>query len=291
MDAHELPADTHIGFAHLRVADLPRSLVLYRDLLGFRVTGQQAATATLTAAEDGLPALILTAVPGARPRPPRTTGLFHVAIRLKNRQALGQVLWRLAAGRWRLQGAADHGVSEALYLADPDGNGLELYIDRPRDVWRWDGDQVAMVTAPLDLDALLDEADPQAAASHPLDADIGHMHLQVASLARAERFYRGVLGFRVMQRSYPGALFVAAGGYHHHLGLNTWAGPDASPPPPDAAGLIAFALALPDPAALDQAVRRLHGAGIDTAPDDGDPAAVLTHDPDGNRVVLRADRP
>ena len=288
MDVYTLPAGTDIAYAHLRVADLERALAFYRDLLGLRVVNADSSSAALSATGAPPSLIVLEAHPGARPRPPRTTGLYHVAIRLPDRSALARALRRLAEGDWPLHGAADHGVSEALYLSDPDGNGLELYTDRPREEWAWEDGQVAMVSEPLDLRALLSVASGQSDAIDPR-ADIGHMHLQVSDLARAEAFYCGLLGFEVMQRTYPGALFVAAGGYHHHLGLNVWAGRGAPPPPPDAAGLVAFGVRLPDVAAWRTLLARLEGAGAMLADQRDDSARqALVRDPDGNSVVLLA---
>lgn len=288
MNALSLPDTTHIGYAHLRVADLGRSLAFYRDLLGFQETARDGATVTLSARDAGLAHLILTEHPGAPPKPLRMAGLYHVAIRLPTRQALARVLWRLAQHQYPLQGASDHGVSEALYLADPDGNGLELYADRPRSQWTWDNGQIAMSTDPLDVQDLLALIDRDAFFYTGIDpaADIGHIHLQVSNLVRAEAFYSMLLGLVVMQRSYPGVLFLAAGGYHHHLGLNTWASRGALPAPPDAAGLIAFSLVVPDSGARQNVIARFQGAGIPTTdqPDGG----VLVHDPDGSGVILVA---
>lgn len=291
MDVYTLPAATHIAHARLRVADLERALTFYRDLLGLRVIAADDASATLSATGALPPLIVLEAHPGARPRPPRTTGLYHVAIRLPDRAALARTLRRLVTEGWPLYGAADHGVSEALYLGDPDGNGLELYTDRPREVWPWAMGQVAMVSEPLDVRALLSLAREPAEAIDPR-ADIGHMHLQVSDLARAEAFYCGLLGFTVTQRAYPGALFVAAGGYHHHLGLNIWAGRDAPAPPPDAAGLVAFGVRLPDAESWAALLARLEGAGValDAQGDEDGSRRARLRDPDGTGVVLLAPR-
>ncbi len=289
MDAYALPAATHIAYAHLRVADRERALAFYCDLLGMRVINADGSSAALSATGAPPPLIVLEAQPAARPRPPRTTGLYHVAIRLPDRPSLARLLRRLIERRWPLHGAADHGVSEALYLSDPDGNGLELYADRPREAWPWQAGQAAMVSEPLDVRALLRLAGEPAEAIDPR-ADIGHMHLQVSDLARAEAFYCGLVGFEVTQRTYPGALFVAAGGYHHHLGLNIWAGRGAPSPPPDAAGLVAFGVRLPDVAAWETLRARLQGAGAPLdVQNDGDGARrALLRDPDGTGVALLA---
>lgn len=257
-----LPEGTHIGYVHLQVRDLGRSLAFYRDLLGFREIGREGATVLLSATGALPPMWVLTARLGARPKPPRTTGLYHVAIRLPTRRDLAQVFQRLLAHGWPFQGFSDHGVSEALYLPDPDGNGLEIYRDRPRDQWPWREGRLAMVTQPLDVEDLLREAEAGPAQGLPPGTDIGHVHLHVADLEEAEAFYCGVLGLEVTQRDYPGARFFAAGGYHHHVGTNIWAGRGAPPPPPDAVGLLAFTLVVPDEAAWAGVRDRARAAGV-----------------------------
>lgn len=286
MDSFRLSDTTHIAYAHLRVSDLERALAFYRDLLGFQVIDQQDSTVTLSATGDVPAHLFLTALPGAIRKPPRTTGLYHVAIRLPDRRGLARVLRRLLEQRWPMQGAADHLVSEALYLPDPDNNGLELYTDRPRDQWVWNGDQVAMATEALDVENLLVQADNGAWKGIDPGTDIGHIHLHVSDLARAEAFYSDLLGFDVMQRGYPGALFVAAGGYHHHLGLNIWAGRGAPPPPPDAVGLIDFGITLPDETSRRALLDRVQAAGVAVDEDSG-----LFHDADGVGVALVGPQP
>lgn len=253
---------THVGLVSLTVSDLARSLRFYGEVLGFSVAERHNGRALLAA--SGAPLLELVEQAGARPKPPRTTGLYHFAVLLPSRADLGRSLRRLAEMRWRLQGAADHLVSEALYLADPDGNGIEIYRDRPRPDWPVRGGQVQMATDPLDSDGILGElaGDDRPWSGLPAGTTMGHIHLHVADLKQAEAFYCGVLGFEVMQRSYPGALFVSAGGYHHHLGLNTWAGAGAPPQPAGTAGLRYYSVALPDAEALSRLVERVRAAGI-----------------------------
>jgi catechol 2,3-dioxygenase len=232
-----LPPDTRIASVTLAVADLNRSLSFYRDLLGASVheAGQGWAALGTTA---GAPWLYLHEQPEAIPRPRRTSGLFHVALLVPTRAALGQVLYRLASSGWPVDGAADHLVSEAMYLRDPDGLGLEIYRDRARAEWQWQGSEVQMATDPLDIDGVLSSPGADASWSGlPEGTAVGHVHLQVPDLATAEHFYCDVIGFTPMLRGYAGALFVAAGGYHHHVGLNVWAGIGAPPPPGAAVGL------------------------------------------------------
>jgi catechol 2,3-dioxygenase len=245
-----LPLDAHIGQVSLTVRDLERSLLFYRDVLGFRdVAGPTDAgskdpalrTALLGAGQRVLVELHENKDAVAKPR--RSTGLYHFAILVPSRAALGRSLRRLVEKQYPLTGASDHLVSEALYLDDPDGLGIEIYRDRPRHEWPVRNGQLMMATDPLDLQSIIDEPGADTAWSG-LEAGtvIGHVHLHVPHLDAAEAFYCGRIGFEPTVRGYPGALFVAAGGYHHHLGLNTWTGIGAPPPPEHAVGLRSFTI-------------------------------------------------
>jgi catechol 2,3-dioxygenase len=187
---------------------------------------------------------------------------------------------------WRLSGASDHLVSEPLYLSDPEGNGIEIYRDRPEEDWPRSDGTVQMATMPLDLEGLLTEVAGESAAPEQISAGtrIGHIHLNVADLAATESFYAGGIGLDVTVRDYPGALFLSAGGYHHHVGANTWAGEGAPPPPPDALGLDRYELLLPGETALSQAEQDLEAAGIEFSRDD---EGLHSRDPGGNRLLLR----
>jgi catechol 2,3-dioxygenase len=247
-----LPNDAHIGRVSLTVRDLDRSVAFYRDVLGFEEDRREGATSHL-APRGGRALIELHELKTAVPKPRRSAGLYHFAILVPSRPALARSLRQLVKQRWPLTGASDHLVSEALYLNDPDGLGIEIYRDRPRESWRTVNGQIAMATDPLDVQALLEE--PEADTPwHGLEPGtvMGHVHLHVPHLDAAEAFYCGGVGFEPTQRSYPGALFVAAGGYHHHLGLNVWTGIGAPPPPPDAVGLRSFTVESP---ALDPGER------------------------------------
>jgi len=273
---------TTIGAVHLTISDLRRSVRFYETHLGFSVHRRDDRTASLGA--GGADLLVLTQCETA-PRVRGTTGLYHFAILVPSRADLARSLRRLVATDTIMRGAADHGVSEALYLADEDGNGIEIYRDRSRDQWPIVGGHLRMGADPFDLDALLTEAGrADSAAGLPAGTTIGHVHLHVSRLEDAHAFYVDLLGFELMQRYGPSALFVAAGGYHHHVGLNTWAGVGAPPPPPGAIGLEHFVVMLPDDAARDSVVGRLTAAGIVPEPVDG---GLLVHDPAKNAILLK----
>jgi catechol 2,3-dioxygenase len=200
------------------------------------------------------------------------------------RPDLARAIRRVVDAGPRFAGASDHLVSEALYLRDPEGNGIELYRDRPRAEWTHEGENIAMATLALDLDAVMAELPEGPDTGMAPDTILGHVHLNVGDLAAAEAFYSGVLGFDVTARGYPGALFLSAGGYHHHLGLNTWEGPGTPAPPRGARGLRDFEVVLPDAAALDGVHARVVAAGLEYHDGDG---RLEVADPSGNRVVLR----
>ena len=282
-----IAAGTTMGAVSLTVSDLGRARAFYEQAVGLRP--QDLEDGDLLLGAPGAPALVrLHGDASAPPLDRQATGLFHLAILVPSRHDLAQALVRLAQARWPLDGVADHLVSEALYLSDPDGNGIEIYRDRPRDEWRYQGDQLEMATLPLDLNDLAgelsstDSAQPQA----PEGTTMGHVHLQVSDIPQTEAFYHGVVGFDVTTRGYPGALFVSAGGYHHHLGLNTWHSRGSGPAAPGAVGLRAYEVLLPGQAELDQVLGRIEAAGIETAPAGGSATAV--RDPSGNVVHLRA---
>lgn len=285
-----LPTATAIGTVRLTVSDIERAREFYERALGLQPTQAPDGSLLLGGAAGWPPLLSLTGDSSAPARNPRETGLFHFAVLVPTRRDLAVALVRLAQAGWRLDGASDHLVSEALYLHDPDGNGIEIYRDRDRSQWRTDGDgQLSMATLPLDLDGLLHELedappDPSADAQLPGGTRIGHVHLQVADLAEAEHFYAGVLGLDVTVRGYPGALFVAAGGYHHHIGLNTWNSRGAAAPAPGSVGLRSYELRLGDEQALAAAIERVKAAGV--AVTDGVDGGALVPDPSGNGVLL-----
>jgi catechol 2,3-dioxygenase len=239
-----LPSTLRLGAVQLTVSDLDRSVGFYQDALGLRVHRREDGVAALGAGEEEL--VVLHEEPGARPAG-RHAGLYHYALLFPSREELARAVRRLVVARAAVTGASDHGVSEAIYLPDPDGNGIELYADRPRDAWppAPPGERVGMFTRALDVDDLMETIageEPVARAGEGLR--IGHMHLHVGDLEAARAFYVDSLGLEVMA-SMPSALFLAAGGYHHHLGANTWRGEGIGPAPAGTVGLREWTLVLP----------------------------------------------
>jgi catechol 2,3-dioxygenase len=279
-----LPATTSMGAVHVTVADLERSLGYYQETVGLSVREQGPGSVSLGAGDVEL--LGLVEEEGARPAS-RHTGLYHFALRVPERADLARWLAHASRDRVPLLGMSDHFVSEAIYLTDPDGHGIEIYHDRPRVVWEG---LVAsrMTTDPLDVADLMGELDDPAAEPFdglPPGTDMGHIHLQVADVAATIDFYRDVLGFDVMAELFGSAAFLAAGGYHHHIGANTWHSLGAPPPPPGTAALRHATVVLPDTAERDRVAGRVADAGGEAeARDDG----VLVRDPSGIGLLLAA---
>ena len=234
-----------IGRVRLRVADGDRTRSYYERTIGLRTLGTDDGVVSLGA--GGTPLVQLVADPSAPPAPPGRTGLFHLALLVPDRPSLAQAVKRVVGSGERFTGASDHFVSEALYLRDPEGNGIEIYRDRPRSEWEYEANgELRMGTVALDLDPIMAELPPGDDPGMPEGTVMGHVHLHVADLRASEEFYAGRLGLDVTVRSYPGALFLSRDGYHHHVGLNTWQGPGAPPPPPGSRGLEGFEVRLPN---------------------------------------------
>jgi catechol 2,3-dioxygenase len=281
-----LPAATHIGAVRLQIADLDRSIAYYEGVLGLRLMESNGRTATLGPADRSVALVELTEKKGVHAVPRRgRLGLFHFAILLPTRADLGRFVSHLSEIGAHA-GSSDHLVSEALYLYDPDGLGIEVYADRPRSAWTYNGREIAMATIPLNLADLMAAGRDKLWAGMPNGTVIGHVHLHVGDLDDAARFYHEALGFDKVVWGYPGALFLSAGGYHHHLGTNTWAAgaPSATD---DDAKLIEWELVLPDAASVADAAASVERAGgsIDRAPN----GTVLVRDPWGTAVRLIAE--
>lgn len=276
--------ETRMGPVHLTVSDLARSLDFYRSALGLEVQDEDDGRAAFGAGKTEL--LVLHEQPGAPPADGHT-GLFHFALLLPDRASLARFLAHAARERVPLQGLSDHDVSEAIYLGDPDHHGIEIYADRPRE--RWEGQVMQrMTTLPLDTQSLLGELeDPQSESFEglPDGTTMGHVHLRVADIPATLAFYRDLLGFELMAEYGDQAAFLAAGGYHHHVGANTWESRGASPPPPGSAALRHATIVLPGQADRDRLLALVEEAGQDVEETDDGP---LVRDPAGNGLVLAA---
>jgi catechol 2,3-dioxygenase len=278
-----LPATLRLGPVHLTVSDLDGAIAFYERSLGLQLHGRGGATAALGAGGEDL--VVLVEEPGAAGGG-RHAGLYHFALLFDGREELARAVVRLAETRTRIEGASDHGVSEAIYLRDPDDNGIELYADRPREAWpqpRTPGERVEMYTIALDMKSLL-----ATVAGEPLQERagaglrMGHLHLHVADIARGLGFYRDVLGFEVMV-NLGSAAFVSAGGYHHHLGFNVWLGTDVKPRPAGAAGLRHWVVVLERPEEVDAVRERVRAAGLALEEREG---GFLVRDPWETAVIV-----
>ncbi len=280
----QIHPETRIGAVHLTIPNLEKSLAFYQQNLGFKLHRRENSIAYLGAGGEDL--LVLHENPQARPLRRGQTGLYHFAVLTPSRLALAKSLQHLADTQTPVQGFADHNVSEAIYLPDNNGNGIEIYRDRPRSEWEFIDGTLKMGTEPLDLESILAELDTQDNAWAGLlpETVIGHIHLHVARLPETQAFYGGVLGFDLMVNYGHSALFMSAGGYHHHLGLNVWAGIGAPPPPTDSVGLKWYEVMLPDRAALESVLDRVKAAGL---PIEEIFNGFLVLDPSQNGVLLR----
>jgi catechol 2,3-dioxygenase len=280
-----LTSSTRLGPTHLTVTDLDRSIDFYERSIGLRLHRRDGDVAALGGGGEDL--LVLHESPSARPAG-RHAGLYHVALLHPSRLELARAAQRLADTRTPIQGASDHGISEAIYLADPDGNGLELAADRPRVEWPEHGGAAAMPPPqPLDvlgLLALVEDAEPTATVD--VGTVVGHVHLHVAGVEEALRLYRDVIGLDVMNR-FSNVAFVSAAGYHHHVGLNTWRGEGVPPVPADAVGMRHWTLVV-DPADALAIAGRAAALGVTTRETDG---GTMLHDPSGNAVLVLPARP
>lgn len=256
--AFQLPDATTLGPVHLQVSDLARSLEYYQRVIGLRAGRIAEGREVLTAQEDDRPLVILRTRPGITRARRGAFGLYHFALLLPDRAALGRLAAHLSAQNIRV-GMADHLVSEALYLWDPDELGIEIYVDRPRAGWQYRNRELAMTTDPLDITSLIAAGRAGRWDGLPKNTTMGHVHLHVGNLDEAEAFYHRALGFEKTVWSYPGAVFLSAGGYHHHLGINAWSPGPA--PEADRARLLAWELIVPSLVDVMSGARSLRGAG------------------------------
>jgi catechol 2,3-dioxygenase len=255
-------------------------------VLGLQVVAGDGPRAVLAAPGDEMPLVELHEVVGARPAPRKgALGLYHFAVLLPDRPSLGRFVQHLGEIGVRA-GAADHLVSESFYLQDPDNLGIEVYADRPRSSWRRLGRELMMATDPIDVPGLTQTAGETRWDGAPRNTTIGHLHLHVGDLEPADAFYSESVGLDRTVWHYPGALFLAAGGYHHHLGTNTWAGPGATPPEPDDARLLEWTIMLPEGTSLSDVEESLTRGNYSVL-GEADPAArreLVTHDPWGTQL-------
>jgi catechol 2,3-dioxygenase len=290
MDSFVLPDNTFIAQVTLRTHRLPALTSFYERVIGLQVIRQEINKVYLSATGREPALLVLEQDPAAPPQSWQQPGLFHVAYLVPSRLELARWWRHFQESNWPLQGLGDHRVSEAIYLADPDQNGIEIYADRPKATWPIVNGQVQMTTEPVDVESLRQEVPilDKPWSGLPASTRIGHIHLQVSHLNVARTFYHQLLGFTVMQESYPGALFVAAGGYHHHIGLNTWRSRAAAPRHSQATGLASFQIQVPDAPTLKQLTTRLQEAGQAVKPTAEN--SIQVADADGIVVILSAEQ-
>jgi catechol 2,3-dioxygenase len=273
---------TYVSHVHLFVSDLERSLLFYQKVIGFQVLEKNEQKAVLTA--DGKTALLTIEQPEhVAQKQSRTTGLYHFALLLPTRADLARVLMHLVKSGYPLQGASDHDVSEAIYLGDPDGNGIEIAYDRPADKWTWANGEVGMTTVALDTQDLFTEIGGKEWNGLPAETVMGHIHLHVAELEKTKEFYTKGLSFDVVLNYGAQALFISTGGYHHHIGLNIWNGIGAPAPKENSPGMKSFNLILPSEEARKNTVANLQQLGAFVQDENG---VVLTKDPSGNTIHL-----
>lgn len=266
----------------LKIEDLNRSLKFYKEVMGFKVLHLEDRKAILTA--DGInPIVTLEQPEDVKPKELRRTGLYHFALLLPNRKELGRFIKHLKETNYPIIGASHHGVSEALYLQDVDDNGIEVYADTPYTTWQWDGNTVNMVTKPLYLRELMEEAKDEVWDGIPEETIIGHIHLHVSNLEEAEKFYVDGLGFNVVARMPKQATFTSTGNYHHHIAFNVWNGIGAPPPSKNSVGMKYFTIKLPDEKTRKDTVDNLTRLGYEVKFEDG---SYITEDPSENEIHL-----
>jgi catechol 2,3-dioxygenase len=270
-----------IDSVSLRVADLDRSIHFYQGVLGFQVLDR--ADDKVTLGINQTPFLQIYQPVGIQPKKARTTGLYHFAILLPDRVELGSFLQHMINSGYPLQGASDHLVSEAIYFADPDGNGIEVYADRPAVTWKWNDGEVEMASIPLDVKDLLSDSKGKLWEGMPAGTTIGHIHLHVSELKETEKYYTAGLGFDVVTRYGGQALFISYDQYHHHIGLNTWNGVGAPTPSENSVGMIHYTIRFREEAKLTKVIENLKALGASVVHEG---VYLRTEDPSGNQIRL-----
>ncbi|WP_353095100.1 VOC family protein [Tissierella praeacuta] len=278
---HEKP-NIFVNQIVLRTVDIKKSIEFYTEIIGFKILDKKEKEIILTA--DGInPIVTITEPDDAIPKIPRRTGIYHFALLLPSRFYLGLFLKHLRETGYPIIGGANHGVSEAIYLEDPDGNGIEVYRDMDSKEWRHKGNQIDMVTEPLDYNGIIFEIGEEKWNGIPPETIIGHIHLHVGDLDEARRFYCDGLGFDLMMEMANSALFISSGGYHHHIGLNIWNGKNALALPDNSAGMKYYTIIFPDKDARKNIVSNLRNLGYDVIEEDNN---ILTKDPSNNLIKL-----
>lgn len=281
MTFHDVP-NIYAKSVTLKVSDLEKSLLFYKEVIGFSIASQEKKKAALCAG-TGEAFLFIEELDQVEPKTMRTTGLYHFAILVPSREHLGMILTHLLETGYPLQGASDHDVSEAIYLADPDGNGIEIYRDRNATEWEWEGDFVRMDTAYMDTKGVLAAARNHPWKGLPEGTILGHIHLHVAELDKTVDFYVKGLGFDVILKYGSQAFFLSTGGYHHHVGLNIWNGIGAPVPKKNHVGLAYYDLKIPSQEKLEEIKQRLTELGATFVEEEDN---WYTYDPSGNKIRL-----
>ncbi|WP_257351880.1 VOC family protein [Pseudalkalibacillus decolorationis] len=281
MNFHRSP-NTFIGHVHLTVSDLKRSLTFYTETLGFRVLEETDNKVTLST-DNQTPLIIIEQEEKVLPKQQRTTGLYHFAILVPNRRDLGAFIRHISESGYPVQGASDHLFSEAVYLADPDGHGIEVYVDRPESEWVWKNGELPFISDPLDIDSLLKESGDKEWSGFPNKTVLGHIHLHVADLNTAKIFYNEGLGFDITVPFRHQALFVSSGRYHHHIGLNTWNGQGAPAPGENHVRMNWYSIVLPSEEVRSSIIERLVKIGASIHKENG---SVWIKDPSHNKIRL-----
>ncbi|MYL51498.1 glyoxalase [Halobacillus litoralis] len=271
----------HVTQVTLRVMDLKRSLEFYTNIFGFQIWERSSNTVSLSAGEEK-PLLVLEEDKDGIPPNRKATGLYHYALLLPEKADLADLVKHLIKNNVQVA-SADHLVSEAIYFSDPDGNGIEVYIDRPSSLWEWTGDEVKMTVDPLDFEELFRFETNAGWMGLPGRTVMGHIHLHVSDLEQAKQFYCDGLGFDIVSRLGDQALFISAAKYHHHIGLNTWKGADAPAPEDQEAGLKWFDIHFPQDHSRKEAIHRIRKMGASVDEKEG---VIYTMDPSNNWVRL-----
>lgn len=266
----------------LKVLDIEKSKEFYTKIMGFKVLESNKKEITFTT--DGINSILsITQPKDVVPKLPRRTGIYHFALLLPSRKDLGLFLKHIRDNDYPIIGGSNHGVSEAVYLQDPDDNGIEVYSDIDSSLWKWKENQISMVSDPLDYKGIIDETGESKWSGIPKDTIIGHIHLHVGDLEKAKDFYCNGLGFDLVMNMANSALFLSSAGYHHHIGLNIWNGINAPSLPDNSVGMEYYTLVFPDETTRENKINNLKHMGYDVFNKN---SLIFTKDPSNNLVQL-----